>query len=72
MLVLSRKLGEKITIDGDIELQVLEISGNKIRLGITAPQDYRVMRSECCFEQSQPKAKKPGSRSGEHLAVAAQ
>lgn len=50
MLVLSRKIGEKILIDGDIELEVLEINGNRIRLGITAPQDCRVMRSECCFE----------------------
>ncbi len=68
MLVLSRKLGEKITIDGDIELEVLEITGNRIRLGISAPQDYRIVRAECCFE---PTEKKPGSRSGEHLAVAA-
>ncbi|HEY3968489.1 MAG TPA: carbon storage regulator [Planctomycetaceae bacterium] len=64
MLVLSRKLGEKITIDGDIELEVLEITGNRIRLGVSAPQDCRIVRSECCFE---PK-KKVGSRSGEHLA----
>ena len=50
MLVLSRKLGEKIRIDGDIEVEVLEISGNRIRLGITAPQDCRIVRSECSFE----------------------
>jgi carbon storage regulator len=50
MLVLSRKIGEKILIDGDIELEVLEISGNRIRLGITAPLECRVLRSECCFE----------------------
>lgn len=65
MLVLSRKLGEKITIDGDIELEILEIAGNRIRLGISAPQEYRIVRSECCFEP----AKKPGSRSGEHIPV---
>ena len=49
MLVLSRKLGEKICIDGGIELEVLEIRGNRIRLGISAPQDCRVLRSECCL-----------------------
>ena len=47
MLILSRKLGEKIAIDGDIQLQVLEVSGNRVRLGIVAPDDCRIMRAEC-------------------------
>ncbi len=46
MLVLSRKLGEKIAIDGDIVLQVLEVSGNRVRLGIVAPDECRVYRAE--------------------------
>jgi carbon storage regulator len=46
MLVLSRKVGEKIAIDGDIEVQVLEVSGNRVRLGIVAPDECRVMRAE--------------------------
>ena len=46
MLVLSRKLGEVIAIDGDIKLQVLEVSGSRARLGITAPDDCRIFRSE--------------------------
>ena len=46
MLVLSRKLGERIAIDGDIQLEVLEVSGNRVRLGIVAPDDCRIMRAE--------------------------
>ena len=46
MLVLSRKSGEKIAIDGDIHLEVLEVSGNRVRLGIIAPDDCRILRAE--------------------------
>ena len=46
MLVLSRKVGEKILIDGGIELVVLAIEGKRIRLGIEAPQDCRISRGE--------------------------
>lgn len=48
MLVLSRKLGEKISIaGGEIELEVLEVTGSRVRLGISAPQEYRISRAEC-------------------------
>jgi carbon storage regulator len=50
MLVLSRKLGEKICIDGEIEVEVLEIKGNRVRLGISAPNDRRIVRAERCLE----------------------
>ena len=46
MLVLSRKKNESIIIDGNISIQVLEVRGNKIRLGIKAPNEVSVMRSE--------------------------
>ena len=46
MLVLSRKPGEKIEIGNGITLSVVRISGNTVRLGIEAPQDVRVRRSE--------------------------
>ena len=48
MLVLSRKLGEKIIIGDDITLQVVAISGNKIRLGIVAPPHVEILREELC------------------------
>jgi len=46
MLVLSRKVGEKIIIDGHITVQVVSISGNKIRLGIVAPPEVEILREE--------------------------
>ncbi len=54
MLVLSRKLGEKISIDGDIQVEILEVSGHRVRLGISAPRDVRILRSECSFEPFAP------------------
>ncbi|HKI19862.1 MAG TPA: carbon storage regulator CsrA [Isosphaeraceae bacterium] len=46
MLVLSRKLNEKIVIDGGIVVTVLKIDRNQIRLGIQAPERVRVLREE--------------------------
>ena len=46
MLVLSRKSGESIVIDGDIRLTIVKVSGNRVRLGIEAPSDVTVTRSE--------------------------
>lgn len=46
MLVLTRKAGQKITILDNIEITVLEIKGDSIRLGIKAPSVIPVYRSE--------------------------
>jgi carbon storage regulator len=46
MLVLSRKPGEKVAIGGNITLTVISCDGNRVRLGITAPDDVRVLRGE--------------------------
>jgi carbon storage regulator len=46
MLVLTRKLGEKITIGEHIEITVIEIDRYKVRLGITAPRDIPIFRKE--------------------------
>ncbi|GAB2721161.1 carbon storage regulator CsrA [Paenibacillus thermoaerophilus] len=46
MLVLSRKKGEAILIGDDIELTVLEVEGETIKLGIKAPRDVRIFRKE--------------------------
>jgi carbon storage regulator len=47
MLVLSRKLGEKIVIPGlDVEIAVVAIKGKAVRLGITAPAEVAVRRQE--------------------------
>jgi carbon storage regulator len=46
MLVLSRKLGEKIVIGDNIVLTVVKIDRNQIRLGIEAPRDVPIFREE--------------------------
>lgn len=46
MLVLSRRVGEKIKIGDNIEVMVVAIQGNKVRLGVTAPSNTRVDREE--------------------------
>ncbi len=46
MLVLTRKLNEKIVINGNITLTVLDISKGKIRLGIDAPREVAIYRQE--------------------------
>jgi len=46
MLVLSRKLNQTIVIDNQIEIEVLKIKGNTVRLGIRAPSSIKVLRGE--------------------------
>lgn len=46
MLVLSRKPQESILIGGNVSVRVISIRGNTVRLGIEAPQDVSILRSE--------------------------
>ena len=46
MLVLTRRAGESIMIDGRIELKVLRIKGSQVHVGIEAPQDTKIHRKE--------------------------
>ena len=46
MLVLSRKCGERILIGPNIELTVVDIGGNKVRLAVDAPRDVSIHRQE--------------------------
>jgi carbon storage regulator len=46
MLVLTRKAGEQIVIGQDIVISVLDVRGDRIRIGISAPRDVPVHREE--------------------------
>jgi carbon storage regulator len=63
MLVLSRKKNETIVINDSITVTVIEIRGDKVRLGIEAPKDVTVHRQEV-YEaiQNQARSEDPGAR----------
>lgn len=46
MLVLERKVDQKIAIGSDITIQVVKVMGNRVRIGIKAPGDLRISRVE--------------------------
>lgn len=46
MLVLSRRWNEEIVIAGNIRVKILEITGNRVRLGVEAPAQMSVLREE--------------------------
>jgi carbon storage regulator len=52
MLVLSRSFAEKIQIGNDIILEVIDIRSDRVRLGITAPKNVPVMRTELLPKQN--------------------
>ena len=57
MLVLTRRAGESIMIDNEIELKVLEIRGSQVHLGIDAPKRAAVHRKEVWLRiHGEPKA----------------
>ena len=50
MLILSRKAGDSLMIDGGVRIVVLGVEGASVRLGIDAPADVRVMRGEIVMQ----------------------
>ena len=46
MLVLSRRLGERVLVGEDIEVVVLEVEGDRVKLGFTAPRYVPIFRAE--------------------------
>jgi carbon storage regulator len=46
MLILSRKAGEKIIINGNIEITIAELRGSEVRIGISAPKNVSIYREE--------------------------
>ncbi|MCR5724678.1 MAG: carbon storage regulator CsrA [Treponema sp.] len=46
MLILSRKIDEKIKIGSDITLTIIEIHGDQVKIGVEAPKNVKVFRQE--------------------------
>ena len=54
-LILTRGPHEAIKIGDDVEIRVMNVKGNQVRLGITAPPDCVVMRPEAIEKQARAK-----------------
>lgn len=63
MLVLTRKTSERITIGRDVEVVVLKISGNRVRLGISAPAGISILRDDVAGKPSENGSRSPKSGS---------
>lgn len=63
MLVLTRRLEESIVIDGKIVVTILNVDGEKVKLGIEAPREIAILRKELIDVVQQP------NRKAEKLAV---
>ena len=55
MLILTKKIGEAIILDDDIEITVMEIQNGQVRFGIDAPKEVKVYREEI-YERMQAEA----------------
>ena len=69
MLILQRKTGHEIVIDGSIRLEVLSIRGKRVRLGIVAPENVSIRR--CRQRADEPELAHPNDdfRLGESVAA---
>ena len=75
MLFLTRKVGESIVINDNIELTVVEVRGKSIKLGFTFPPDAKVLRRELHdrikADGVAPKAEDPVSKTEDAQAIGA-
>lgn len=72
MLVLTRRAGESIMIDGQIELKVLRIKGSQVHLGIEAPRETAIHRKEVWVRLQEDDAEAEASADDSPLRAVAQ
>ncbi len=56
MLILTRKSGEKLMVGDEVEITVLGVKGNQVRVGVSAPKDIAVHREEVYIRIKNEKA----------------
>ncbi|MCG6873083.1 MAG: carbon storage regulator CsrA [Gammaproteobacteria bacterium] len=59
MLILTRRIGETLNIGDEVQVTVLGIKGNQVRIGINAPKDVPVHREEIYERIKQERAQEP-------------
>jgi carbon storage regulator len=71
MLILTRRIGERLVIGTDVTVTVMGFKGNQVRIGVNAPKDVTVHREEI-FEQIKRELQtSPAIRSDGHLPARA-
>lgn len=55
MLLLTRKAGDQIVIDGRIVVKVIDIQGGRVQLGIEAPKDVKIESGESADRSTEPR-----------------
>ena len=69
MLRLTRRAGERIVLGDDIFIEVLEVSGQTVRLGIDAPRSVRIYREEIWLEVKRENEAAAQAASGAELPI---
>ena len=63
MLVIRRRTGESLLVGDNVELEILEISGGQVKLGINAPREVSILRKEVYLTREQNRAAAEAARS---------
>lgn len=67
MLALTRKKGESLVINNDIEITILEIRGDQIKLGVSAPKEVPIYRKEVYTQIQQENRKSVDAQNAQAL-----
>lgn len=70
MLILTRRVGETVVIGNDVDVTVLGVKGNQVRLGVKAPREVTVHREEIFQRICREQGNGNGNGAGEHIATA--
>lgn len=65
MLILTRRVGETVVIGNDVDITVLGVKGNQVRLGVKAPREISVHREEI-YKRIKGEAKNGNGHAGHH------
>ena len=70
MLALSRRIGESIMIGNDVEITIIEVKGEQVRLGIRAPKNVAIHRKEIYLQikESNQEVAESGTESIENIS----
>jgi carbon storage regulator len=70
MLILTRRVGETVVIGNDVDVTVLGVKGNQVRLGVKAPREVTVHREEIFERICREHDRQNGNGAGEHALAA--